>query len=243
MRLTDAELAAMPAKTKKDPTTVALYLEHDFLDAYALHTARRIELTGYQAAVGAGDNWDAHGELQRDFLISQGLKPHHRLLDIGCGTGRLARKVVPYLVPGGYHGLDIAESAVIAACEVSVTEGWGDRKPTFWIGEIPDADLRFDFLWSFSVFIHLPQGIMEAVMRRTAAVMHSESRFFWAYVPEPKTWRSGVKQFRHTLADYQRAAKQAGLTFADVPDWIEKAGYAPARWTGNQKVAVSRLAA
>lgn len=244
MKLTEAELAEMPAKTKKDPVTVALYLEHDFLDAYALHTARRIETTSYQAAVGAGDNWDAHGELQRDFLISRGLKPHHRLLDVGCGTGRLARKVAPYLEVGRYHGLDIAEAAIGAARTVALEEGWIDRSPTFWVGEIPtDIAPRFDFIWSFSVFIHLPQSIMESVMRSVAAAMHDDSTFLWAYVPEPRTWRSGVKQFRHTLADYQQAARQAGLTFKEVPGWIEAAGYQPARWTGGQRVAVSRLLA
>ena len=235
----------MPAKTKKDPVTVDLYRDHDFLEAYALHTKRRIELTGYQAAVGAGDNWDAHGELQRDFLLSQGLKPRHRLLDIGCGTGRLARKVVPYLSPSKYHGVDIAEAAIVAALDLALTEGWNKLEPTFWIGEIPDREAAgvFDYLWSFSVFIHLPQDIMEAVMRRAAAVMAPRSRFFWAYVPEAKSWRSGVKQFRHTLADYQRAAAQAGLTFDEVPEWIQKAGHTPARWTGSQRVAVSRLIA
>lgn len=243
MRLSDDELAAMPAKTKKDPVTVALYQEHDFLDAYALHTARRIETTGYQAAVGAGENWEAHGRLQRDFLVSQGLKPHHRLLDIGCGTGRLARQVVPYLEREGYYGVDIAEAAIIAAGELAISEGWGEGRPTFWIGQIPDSPPapKFDYLWSFSVFIHLPQDIMESVMRRAAAVMHSGSRFLWAYVPEDRAWRSGVKQFRHTLADYRQAAAQAGLTFDDVPNWIERAGYEPSRWTGGQRVAVSRL--
>ena len=241
MRLTEAELAEMPAKTKKDPETVALYLEHDFVEAYARHTARRIETTGYRAAVGAGDNWEQHGDLQRDFLLSQGLKPQHYLLDIGCGTGRLARKVAWLLERGHYFGVDIAEAAVIAACGLSVEEGWGDQQPTFWVGEIPDAETapQMDVLWAFSVFIHLPQGIMESVMRRAAALMHPGSRFYWAYVPEQKTWRSGVKQFRHTLADYQRAARQAGLTFEEVPNWIEQAGYTPARWTGSQRVAVS----
>jgi len=243
MKLTKQELDEMPAKTKKDPVTVALYLEHDFIDAYALHTARRIELTGYQAAVGAGDNWDTHGDLQRDFLVAQGMRPGHRLLDIGCGTGRLARKAAAYLHPGNYHGVDIAEAAIKAAREVAASEQWAAQNPTFHLGEIPGPDDigHFDFLWSFSVFIHLPQEIMEAVMRRAAAVMHPQSRFLWAYVPEPKTWRSGVKQFRHTLADYQRAARQAGLTFEEVPDWIKRAGHTPARWTGGQRVALSRL--
>jgi len=164
------------------------------------------------------------------------------LLDIGCGTGRLARQVVPYLWRERYYGVDIAEAAIIKASDLALTEGWGEKHPTFLIGEIPESPPKFDFLWSFSVFIHLPQEIMESVMRRAAAVMHAESRFYWAYVPEPKAWRSGVKQFRHTLDDYQRAAKQAGLTFEDVPGWIEKAGYTQERWTGNQRVALSRLA-
>lgn len=244
VRLTEAELAEMPAKTKKDPETVALYLEHDFVDAYALHTARRIETTGYRAAVGAGDNWEQHGDLQRDFLLSQGLQPEHYLLDIGCGTGRLARKVVPYLEPGRYFGVDIAPAAISAARQLSLEEGWNDRGPVFWVGEIPPCppSPKMDVLWSFSVFIHLPKNIMESVMRRAAAVMHADSRFFWAYVPEERAWRSGVKQFRHTLDDYRQAAKAAGLTFEDVPNWIQQAGYTPARWTGSQRVAVSRLA-
>jgi SAM-dependent methyltransferase len=236
VKLTKAEIAAMPVKAQRETETLALYQEHDFLEAYALHTARRIERTGYKHAIGGGDNWDSHGDLQRDFLISQELKPHHRLLEIGCGTGRLARKVAPYLNPCGYHGVDISEAAVSAARGLSLSEGWFKWLPLFHVGDVPAAP-QFDFIWAFAVFIHIPQDIMEATMRRAAAVMHADSLFFWSYIPDTETRRAGVKTFRRTVADYRRAAERAGLTFADVPNWCGK----ESRETGYQKLAVSRL--
>ena len=41
---------------------------------------------------------------------------------------------------------------------------------------------------------------------------------------------------------YRRAAEAAGLTFKDVPNWIQAAGYTPGRWSGSQHVALSQLA-
>jgi hypothetical protein len=51
-----------------------------------------------------------------------------------------------------------------------------------------------------------------------------------------------VKQFRHTIEEYRGCAQRAGLTFEEVPSWIEGAGHTPGRWTGSQRVALSRLA-
>lgn len=241
MRLTDAELAAMPAKNLRDKATLDLYRRHDFLDAYAQHTARRIASSGYQHAVGAGDNWETHGNLQRDFLISQGLQPEHRLLEIGCGTGRLARKAAPYLNAGGYVGVDIAPAAIRCAESLAAGEGWLDRAPRFACGDIPDWG-PFDFLWAFAVFIHVPQEIMDGTLNRAASVMHAGSRFYWSYIPGPTTMRAGVKTFRRTRGDYQKSAERAGLTFQDIPFWTERAGHPEARWTGYQRLAVSVLA-
>src|SRR5919108_2955123 len=103
MKLTNAELARLVDKSSRDPDVVRLYEEHDFLDAYALHTDQRVANDPHAAIGGL---WEEYGELCRDYLIAQGLLPEHRLLDFGCGTGRLARKVVPYLEPGRYFGVD-----------------------------------------------------------------------------------------------------------------------------------------
>jgi len=240
MKLTDEELAAMPAKSTRFPDEVELYRKHGFLTAYGLHTDKRIKETGYRAAIGGGDNWEQHGQLQLAFLKSQGLLPPHDLLDVGCGTGRLARKAAPYLATGCYYGLDISLVAIAAAIELSKIEGWSTKDPHFLQGNL-DGGLTFDFIWAFSVMIHIPQAAMEDVMRRVTTAMHADSKFFFSYVPNKAAARTGLKQFRKPLEDYQRAAAQAGLTFEEMPNWVQATiGEAP-DWAGHQRVALARL--
>ncbi len=236
-KLTDKELAAMPPKAVRYEAEVKLYQENDFLTAYGKHTDKRIAETGYKAAIGGGDNWDMHGDLQAKFLRRQGLEPAQHLLDIGCGTGRLARQIAPHC---HYWGFDISAAAVDAANQLSREEGWHKFMPTISLNW--PAGATFDFIWAFSVFIHLPREEMAALMKRVRSVMAPGAHFYFSYVPEGRSWRSGLKQFRHTLETYQACAKEAGLTFEDVPNWIESAGYAPGRETGSQRVALARAA-
>lgn len=238
-KITDAELAAMPPKSVRYEAEVKLYRENDFLTAYALHTDKRIAETGAQAAIGGGANWEEHGQLQFAFLLLRGLKHEHRFLDVGCGTGRLARKVVPY-VGNFYTGVDISHDALQACVQLSENEGWYKDTPKFVHGDIP-LDLEpIDFAWAYSVFIHLPFDICVEVMRRVATVLKPSGQFLFSYVPEERSWRSGLKQFRHTLADSQRMCAEAGLSFEEVPKWIESTGTVPGRITGSQRIACAR---
>ena len=41
-----------------------------------------------------GGLWELHGDLQKNYLIGQGLNPEHKLLDIGCGVFRLGVKII-----------------------------------------------------------------------------------------------------------------------------------------------------
>ena len=239
-KLTDAELEAMPPKSVRYEEEVKLYREHDFLTAYALHTDKRIAETGYKAAIGGGENWEEHGNLQRDFLIQRGLKRHHTLLDIGCGTGRLARKITRYLIPFQYIGYDISADAIKAAKQLSFSEGWEDFFPTFFLGDISTGGVPVDFAWAFSVFIHLPFENVRDIMDRVAKRLRRDGQFLFSYVPEDRSWRSGLKQFRHTINDYKSATGGAGLTFEDVPDWVMNTIGSHPRWAGSQRIACAR---
>src|SRR5262249_40500490 len=77
---------------------------------YESHAA----LTPGSEAVGAGD-YDRIGRIEFDLLRGEGLAPAHTLLDLGCGNGRLAVHVVPYLRDGAYVGVDISRRLLAQA--------------------------------------------------------------------------------------------------------------------------------
>lgn len=104
------------------------------------------------------------------------LQPHERVLDIGCGSGRLALPLTHYLSPqGSYTGLDIVADS-ITWCQEHLTVRYpnfqfihidlfnGRYNPTGHYAaedfKFPFDDRQFDFIFLTSVFTHmLPEGI------------------------------------------------------------------------------------
>lgn len=107
-------------------------------------------------------------------LESRGLRPEHRVLDIGSGVGNLAVSLIGYL-HGGYDGVEIHPEAV-AWCQKTITP----RHPSYRFHRadlassaynpsgtasastyrFPFPDRSFDFILLGSVFTHmLPDDI------------------------------------------------------------------------------------
>lgn len=68
--------------------------------------ARRDLQEIYRSYVGPADQYDLIGAAQFALLYALGLREHHRLLDIGCGSLRAGRMLIGYLNPGGYTGVE-----------------------------------------------------------------------------------------------------------------------------------------
>ena len=56
----------------------------------------------HRAYVGAPEEWDLVAARQVTLLLAAGLRDKHRLVDIGCGSLRAGRMLIPYLRRGHY---------------------------------------------------------------------------------------------------------------------------------------------
>src|SRR5712671_5833105 len=63
--------------------------------------------------VGDGDFEQAGREFRRYFIELANLQPHDRVLDVGCGIGRMAVPLTDYMSQEGeYWGFDIVRSGI-----------------------------------------------------------------------------------------------------------------------------------
>lgn len=205
------DLDSFTDKASKNPEELALYqATDDYVAAYSSHTDLRIRRDGPHQAIG-GD-WETHGPLQLGFLQGVGMTRQTRLLDLGCGTGRLARHVVWFLDPGNYTGLDISAGALEHARGLAASEGWADRDPTFLQGDgslAPVKDRDFDLVWAHSVFTHLPEDYIRSILRDLSQMRFGH--YWFTYKRRPKPMRTGLKQFGYPPEWFVEAARAVGL--------------------------------
>lgn len=156
-----------------------LYMPHDLWDA-AL--GRRDELTPPRGLwfIGDGD-FRKQGNQSLEYFIRFGkLEPDDRVLDVGCGIGRMAIPLTRYLSKAGsYEGFDIVPKG-IEWCSKHVTPRYPNFK--FSVADIyskhynpqgrlhavdykfPYPDSSFDFVLLTSVFTHmLPDAVKNYV--------------------------------------------------------------------------------
>lgn len=131
--------------------------------------------------VGPPDLWEMKRRFQIGFLKSAGLRPDHRLLDLGCGTLRGGIPLIEYLAVGHYTGVDVRPSVL--------QEGRRELEEAGLVGRAPqlvccedlrdfDAGRRFDVIWAFAVLIHMSDSVLDTALAAVARHIESSGVFY-----------------------------------------------------------------
>jgi SAM-dependent methyltransferase len=126
----------------------------DYRGSYNREVRRLHKEKGRATAMklAVGGHFEQVGLIERELLISEGLAPGDSLIDVGCGSGRLAVQLVDYL-EGPYLGTDVVPDLIKAARKLVDRPDW--RFEVVRDLMIPAGDATADMVCFFSVMTHL----------------------------------------------------------------------------------------
>jgi SAM-dependent methyltransferase len=181
----------------------------------------------YRAYVGPPEDYDLIAAMAFNLLTTLGLRQQHSLLDIGCGSLRIGRLLIPYLNRGKYFGVEPNEWLVDEGISRELGETLVQiKRPTFFFSDSPDTiaqvNIAFDFVLAQSIFSHcgldLIKGWLSAISRSLVQDGVLVATFL---IGEEDSARMGwiyPKCVNYRPATLERAAKDVNLKF-EILDW------------------------
>jgi SAM-dependent methyltransferase len=194
-------------------------------------------------------------EMVSDIRELVGLGSEERVLDVGCGYGRLAHALLREEFEGTYVGFDILEGP-IAWCQEELTPRSGGRMEFRYLdvanarynpggklqsdrAEFDVEEHSFDVITLTSVFTHLEPRTVVHYLRQIARAIAPRGRVFaTAFLLDP-SWQEQERQGRsrlpmtHQLHSYCRYhdAEDPLAAIAYQPEWFlreaRRAGFEP----------------
>ena len=139
----------------------------------------------HRAYVGKPEEWDLVAARQVTLLLTAGLRDYHRLVDVGCGSLRAGRMLIPYLEPERYFGIEPNRWLVEEGIE---HEFGGDlvrikRSAFRFVDDFSLSEFRvhFDFAVAHSVFSHTYPDLALVGFRGIAEALAPEGKLFAAF--------------------------------------------------------------
>ncbi|MBZ6075158.1 class I SAM-dependent methyltransferase [Microvirga puerhi] len=145
--------------------------------------------------VGDGDYRAIGAEYLGHFVRLGGLKPSHRVLDVGCGIGRMAVPLTQYLdgEASRYEGVDPVKDGIewcvqnitsvyphFRFCQIDLAHELYNPGGALGGHEVvlPFSDASFDFIAMVSVATHLPIAEIAAYSREIRRLLSPVGRLF-----------------------------------------------------------------
>jgi SAM-dependent methyltransferase len=191
-------------------TSLKLRLQ-DLRERDPLVPPRRLQHVGPGDFAATGDEFLAH------LIELVGLQPHQRVLDVGCGIGRLARPLAGFLDAGGsYAGFDVNPVAV-GWCQTrydrerfafTLADLYNARFQPTGGGKaaefrFPYDDDAFDVAVAASVLTHLLEDEAEHYLAETVRVLRPGGRALVTFFLLDDASRAAIADGRAALAFHE----------------------------------------
>ncbi len=186
------------------------------------------------------------------FIQRGGIEPNSRVLDVGCGIGRMAYTLAYYLnEQGSYEGFDIHKPLIEVAAQT-----FGDRCRNFRFEHadifnpmynpegpvqaaeyhFPYPDERFDFVFLTSVFTHMRAKEVRQYLDEIGRVMKSGSRCMItcfllnseseSYIRKGKSSQNIIHKLEECFTSTLEVPEEAiGFKEPLLLEWISKRGF------------------
>ena len=181
----------------------------------------------YRAYVGPPEDYDLIAAMTFNLLTTLGLRQHHSLLDVGCGSLRIGRLLIPYLNRGKYFGVEPNEWLVKAGIEHELGKELVQMKrPIFFFSDSPEtvvqAKVSFNFALAQSIFSHCGLDLIKGWLSAISRSLAHDGALVATFLPgEEDSLRTGwayPECVNYRPATLERAAAEANLRF-EILDW------------------------
>jgi hypothetical protein len=182
---------------------------------------------GYRTGVGPPDSYDVIAAGTFGLLTALGLRGRHQLLDIGCGSLRNGRLLIPYLEAGNYVGIEPQRWLVEAGIQLQVGADLVRlKRPRFHYesdGRALKPDDCFDFALAQSIFSHTGPDLLAGWLQTASSHLNADGALVATFVPGADSDEHGwVYMATYSRATITRMAADAGLSFQPLA-WLHPA--------------------
>ena len=134
------------------------------MDKETLGLDRAIGDHHYRAYIGPPGEYDLVSAMTFSLAVACGLRQHHSLLDIGCGSLRLGRLFIPYLNKDCYVGMEPNAWLVEDGLKYELGENLIEHRSPQFLYETDLSSLaedrQFDFMIAQSIFSHTAPDLL-----------------------------------------------------------------------------------
>ena len=173
----------------------------------------------YRGEVGPRKLYDVIGAQQFCVMFRLGLREHHKLIDLGCGSLRGGRLLIPYLLPGNYHGIEPNEQLIRDGIENELgTSILRVKKPKFYTIDnfrMSSLDVSADFILAQSILSHAGTDIFNTILREASKALAKNGKFaatFFEGSGPKKTGWQGHGVVSYTMDYMKKVAREHHLS-------------------------------